>query len=69
MTDYQKRRNITLPDGSLTDNYSPAYMRYCEATTIARWTLQQRREWLYKLKDKQRVDDLKKWLKLIWKDK
>jgi len=62
-------RKITLPDGSVTDNYSAEYMRYCEAKTIARWSLQQRRKWFNELKDETRINDLKKWLTLIWKDK
>ena len=63
------KRNITLPDGSETDNYSQAYQRYCEALNLSKKTLMQRQAWLNKLQDKERVNTLKYWLKLIWESK
>jgi len=63
------KRNITLPDGSETDNYSQAYQRYCEALNLSKKPLMQRQAWLNKLQDKERVDTLKYWLKLIWESK
>jgi len=63
------KRNITLPDGSETDNYSQAYQRYCEALNLSKKPLMQRQAWLNKLQDKERVDTLKYWLKLIWENK
>jgi len=59
----------TLPDGQQTDNYSPLWQRYCEALTLAKWDLDKRRAFLNKLKDDQRVEDLKYWLTIIWKEK
>ncbi len=72
MTDLKIHKNIsgvTLPDGSGSDNYSSVYMRYCEAKTIARWGLGQRRQFLAKLTDTKRIEELKYWLKIIWKNK
>lgn len=63
------KRAITLPDGSETDNYSIRYQRYCEALNISKKTLIQRQEWLEKLKDDKRVEELKYWLKFIWDNK
>ena len=63
------KRNITLLDGSETDNYSQAYQRYCEALNLSKKPLMQRQAWLNKLQDKERVDTLKYWLKLIWESK
>ena len=63
------KRNITLPDGSETDNYSQAYQRYCEALNLSKKPLMQRQAWLNKLQDKERVNTLKYWLKLIWESK
>lgn len=69
MPTYQNLIPKTLPDGQQTDNYSPLWQRYCEALTISRWDLDQRRNFLDKLKDKERVEQLKYWLKIIWKNK
>jgi len=63
------RRSITLPNGLKTDNYSKEYQRYCEALNLSKKPLDQRREWLSKLKDTRRVEELKEWLTLIWKEK
>jgi len=63
------KRNITLPDGSETDNYSQAYQRYCEALNLSKKPLMQRQAWLNKLQDKERVEQLKYWLNLIWETK
>ena len=62
-------RDIELPDGTITDNYSQKYQRYCEALNLSRKPLYKRREWLNKLKDKERVSELKYWLEWIWKTK
>ena len=69
MTNLLNKRSVALPDGSVRDNYSPEYMRYCEAKTLARWPLEKRRNFLAKLKDKTRVDQLRSWLTLIWENK
>jgi len=63
------KRNITLPDGLETDNYSKEYQRYCEALNLSKKPLMQRQDWLNKLKDQDRVEKLKYWLNLIWKTK
>ena len=63
------KRNITLPDGSETDNYSQTYQRYCEALNLSKKPLMQRQAWLNKLQDKERVEQLKYWLNLIWETK
>jgi hypothetical protein len=63
------KRSITLPDGFETDNYSQPYQRYCEALNLSKKPLMQRQEWLNKLKDKERVEQLKYWLNLIWHQK
>ena len=63
------KRSITLPDGFETDNYSQPYQRYCEALNLSKKPLMQRQAWLNKLKDKERVEQLKYWLNLIWHQK
>ena len=63
------KRTITLPDGKETDNYSKEYQRYCEALNLSKKTLMQRQAWLNKLQDKDRVEKLKYWLKLILENK
>lgn len=63
------KRVITLPDGTETDNHSQAYQRYCEALNLSKKPLMQRQAWLNKLKDKERVEQLKYWLNLIWHQK
>ena len=60
-------KEIELPDGTVTDNYSSKYQRYCEALNLSKKPLDQRRAWLHKLKDKQRIEELKYWLQWIWK--
>jgi hypothetical protein len=61
------KRAITLIDGTETDNYSKEYQRYCEALNLSKKPLWKRQEWLEKLQDQERVEQLKYWLKLIWK--
>lgn len=61
------KKSITLPDGTETDNYSTDYQRYCEALNLSKKPLFKRQEWLNKLHDKERVEKLKYWLTLIWK--
>ena len=61
------KRDITLIDGTETDNYSQDYQRYCEALNLSKKPLWKRQEWLEKLQDKQRIEKLKYWLELIWK--
>lgn len=63
------KRDITLPDGSQTDNYSEPYQRYCEALNLSKKPLRMRQNFLDKIKDKERVEQLKYWLKLIWDNK
>ena len=65
----KNKRDITLPDGSQTDNYSKEYQRYCEALNLSKKPLEKRKEWINKLRDEQRVEQLKYWLKLIWQNK
>ena len=66
---WMTKRNITLPDGTETDNYSQPYQRYCEALNLSKKPLMQRQAWLNKLQDKERVDTLKYWLNIIWDTK
>lgn len=63
---WMTKRNITLPDGTETDNYSQPYQRYCEALNLSKKPLMQRQAWLNKLKDQDRVESLKYWLNIIW---
>jgi hypothetical protein len=63
------KRAITLPDGTETDNWSQPDQRYCEALNLSKKPLMQRRDWLNKLQDKERVEQLKYWLNFIWKEK
>jgi len=63
----KNKRDITLPDGLQTDNYSKEYQRYCEALNLSKKPLWKRQEWLNKLTDEERVEQLKYWLNLIWK--
>lgn len=60
------KKDITLPDGTVTDNYSEPYMRWCEALNLSKKPLHKRKEFLSKLKDEQRVNKLKYWLQIIW---
>lgn len=60
------KRVIILPDGTETDNHSQEYQRYCEALNLSKKSLIHRRDWLQKLSDKERVEKLKYWLRLIW---
>jgi|TARA_R110002012_G_scaffold1278_1_gene5250 hypothetical protein len=60
---------VTLPDGTKTDTWSKEYMLYCEALNLSKKSIEQRRKWLNKLSDKTRVNGLKTWLNLIWKNK
>ena len=67
-----KERNmklVTLPDGTQTDTWSKEYMLYCEALDLSRKPIEKRREWLNRLKNKDRAEGLKTWLRLIWKNK
>ena len=64
----KNKRDIILPDGSQTDNYSKEYQRYCEALNLSKKPLWKRQEWLNKLTDEERVEQLKYWLNLIWKE-
>ena len=61
------KRAITLIDGTETDNYSKEYQRNCEALNLSKKPLWKRQEWLEKLQDQERVEQLKYWLNLIWK--
>ena len=67
-----KERNmkpVTLPDDTQTDTWSKEYMLYCEALNLSKKPIEKRREWLNRLKNKDRVEGLKTWLRLIWKNK
>lgn len=61
-------KEITLPNGVETDNYSKDYILYCEALNLSKKPLHKRREWLTKIKNQERVDTLKYWLEWIWKN-
>jgi len=62
----KNKRVMTLPDGFECDNYSQEYQRYCEALNLSKKPLNKRQEWLLKLKDNERVEQLKYWLQIIW---
>ena len=61
-------KEIKLPNGVETDNYSKDYILYCEALNLSKKPLHKRREWLTKIKNQERVDTLKYWLEWIWKN-
>lgn len=63
------KQPITLPDGTETDNYSQEYQRYCEALNLSKKPLMQRQILLNKLKDQERIDKLKYWLSILWKNR
>lgn len=61
-------KEVTLPDNTVTDNYSEKYQRYCEAKHLSRKSLYERREFLDKIRHhEKRVEDLKYWLSIIFK--
>jgi len=62
-------KDITLPNGLVTNTWSREYMVYCEAKTIARWSLPKRRSFLDEMKNTAHVNKLKKWLKFFWENK
>ena len=66
---HKDAKEITLPNGSVTDTWSQEYMTYCEALNLSKKSLNKRREFLSKLKNEDRVKILKMWLKLFWSDK
>jgi len=59
-------KEIILPDGTKTDNYSQEYQRYCEALNLSKRPLHERRQFLNKLQCQDRIEKLKYWLTLIW---
>lgn len=63
------RKPITLPNGVETDNHSKDYMLYCEALNLSKRPLEDRRRFLAKLKDEERIKALKVWLEFIWNQK
>jgi len=66
------KRELTLPDGTKTDNYSVEYQRYCEALELSKKSLEYRRQWLLKLNSKKqenRVSKLQYWLRFMWDKK
>jgi hypothetical protein len=62
-------KEIILPNGVKTDNYSKDYILYCEALNLSKKPLEKRRAWLAKIKNQERVDTLKYWLKWIWEQR
>jgi hypothetical protein len=62
----KNKRVMTLPDGTEADNYSQEYQRYCEALNLSKKPLWKRQEWLNKLTDEERIEQLKYWLKILW---
>lgn len=63
------KKKITLIDGTMSDNYSEEYQRQCEAVTLSKIPLEKRRAFINKLTDEKRVDDLKRFLTLIFKNR
>jgi len=62
-------KDITLPDGTETNNYSKDYMVYCEALNLSKKTLAFRQKFLKKIDkplQQERVNKLKYWLTFIW---
>jgi len=63
-------KSIKLPDNQVVPNDSEIYQRYCEATTLSRKTLNERKDFLYKIREQEkRVDDIKYWLTILWKNR
>lgn len=63
-------KSIKLPDNQVVPNDSEIYQRYCEALTLSRKTLGERRDFLYKIREQEkRVDDIKYWLTILWKNR
>ena len=63
-------KSIKLPDNQVVPNDSEIYQRYCEATTLSRKTLGERKDFLYKIRGQEkRVDDIKYWLTILWKNR
>lgn len=62
-------KDIILPDGTETNNYSKDYMVYCEALNLSKKTLAFRQRFLNKIdkpQQQERVNKLKYWLTFIW---
>jgi len=62
-------KDIKLPDGTETNNYSKDYMVYCEALNLSKKTLAFRQTFLKKIdkpQQQQRLNKLKYWLTFIW---
>jgi len=62
-------KDIKLPDGTETNNYSKDYMVYCEALNLSKKTLAFRQKFLKKIDkplQQERVNKLKYWLTFIW---
>jgi len=62
-------KDIKLPDGTETNNYSKDYMVYCEALNLSKKTLAFRQRFLNKIdrpQQQERVNKLKYWLTFIW---
>jgi len=62
-------KDIKLPDGTETNNYSKDYMVYCEALNLSKKTLAFRQKFLKKIdkpQQQQRLNKLKYWLTFIW---
>ena len=65
-------KDIKLPDGTETNNYSKDYMVYCEALNLSKKTLAFRQKFLKKIDkplQQERVNKLKYWLTFIWNKK
>ena len=62
-------KDIVLPDGTKTDTWSREYMNYCEALNLSKKPYPNRKDFLSKLKNQDRIDKLKYWLTLIWDKK
>ena len=61
-------KDIKLPDGTETNNYSKDYMVYCEALNLSKKTLAFRQKFLKKIdkpQQQQRLNKLKYWLTFI----
>jgi hypothetical protein len=65
-------KDIKLPDGTETNNYSKDYMVYCEALNLSKKNLAFRQTFLKKIDrphQQERVNKLKYWLTFIWNKK
>ena len=60
--------DIILPNGKVVDNYSSNYRLYCEAKWLLTKDINFRREWLFKIGEKRKIElePLKAYLKMLF---